>query len=109
MTQRTIMRCVLGGAAAIASLATPTGPAFAQDTAAKDAIRTNLHGEILVTSAEEPREESRWFSRNFHLHEKSGFAYTRHLTMANKPFVFRIQGPVLKRQEAVGLAIKIRF
>jgi hypothetical protein len=109
MTQRTIMRCALGGAAAIAFLATPTSVAFAQDNAAEDAIRTNLHREILVASAEEPREESRWFSRNFHLHEKSGFAYTRRLTMANKPFVFRVQGPVLGKQEAVGLAIKITF
>ena len=109
MTQRTLMRCALGGAAAVAFLATPTGPAFAQDTAAEDAIRTNLHREILITSAEAPREESSWSSPNFRLHKKSGFAYTHHLTMANKPFVFHVQGPVLGKQEAVGLAIKIHF
>ena len=109
MTQRTILRCALRGVAAIAILAPPTGPALAQDSATEDAIGTNLHREVLLTSAEEPPEESRWFSPKFRLHKKSGLAYTRHWTVANKPFVFRVQGPVLGKQEAVGLAIKIRF
>ncbi len=90
-------------------LATPTGSAFAQGTTAEDAIRTGLHREIPIASAEEPREQTDWSGPNFHLHEKSGFSYTRPMRVAERRFVFRIQGPVLSNQEAVGLAFKIRF
>jgi hypothetical protein len=31
------------------------------------------------------------------------------MRVAERPFVFRIQGPVLRKQKAVGLAFKIRF
>lgn len=92
MTQRNILHCALVSATAIAFLA--AGPAFAQDTS---------------TNIEEPREETNWFSPNFQLHRKSGFSYTRHLKVAEKPFIFRIQGPVLRKQEALGLTFKIRF
>jgi len=101
------MRYALGGATAVVFLAAATGSALAGDTTAKDAIRSDLHQEI--ASAEEPLDEIGWFGPNFHLHKKSGFAYTRHVSLAERPFVFRIQGPVLKNQEAVGLAFKIRF
>jgi hypothetical protein len=109
MTRRAIMQYALGGAAAVVFLATPTGSAFAQGTTAEDAIRTDLHWEIPIASAEEPREQTDWSGPNFHLHKKSGFAYTRHMRVAERPFVFRIQGPVLRKQKAVGLAFKIRF
>jgi len=103
------MRYALGGAAAVVFLATPPSSALAQDTTVEGAIRTDLHQEIPIASAEEPFEETGWLGPNFHLHKKSGFAYTRHMSVNERPFVFRIQGPVLRNQEAVGLAFRIRF
>jgi hypothetical protein len=110
MTRRAITQFALGGAAVVLLLVTSTGSAFAEETAVEDAIRsTDLYQEVPTASEEEPRDEVGWFGPNFHLHKKSGFAYTRHMKVAERPFVFRIQGPVLRHQEAVGLAFKIRF
>jgi hypothetical protein len=109
MTRRAITQFTLGSAAVVLFLVTPTGSAFAEDTTVEDALRTKLHGEVPIASVEEPRDEAGWFGPNFHIQKKSGFAYTRHMKVAERPFVFRIQGPVLRRQKAVGLAFRIRF
>jgi len=108
MTRRAIMRFALGSAAAVA-LASPTGSAFADDANAKHAIRIDLLQETPSASADQPSKEIDWLGPNFRLHKKSGFAYTRHLKVSERPFVFDIQGPVLRKQEALGLAFKIRF
>ena len=101
------MRFALSAAAVC--LANPPGSAFADDATAKGAIVIDLLQRTPIATAETPSEQIRWLGSNFHLHRKSGFAYTRSLTVAERPFVFDIQGPVLRRQEAVGLAFKIRF
>lgn len=108
MMRRTIRHCALGSAAVVAFLTAPTGHAFAQDNP-EEAVRTDLRREILLTSLKEPSAETDRFSSNFRLHKKSGFAFTRRLRMADRLFVFRVQGPVLRKQEALGLKFKIRF
>ena len=75
----------------------------------EEAVRSDLRREILLTNLNEPRAETNRFSSNIRLHKKSGFAYTRRLRMADRLFVFRVQGPVLRKQEALGLKFKIRF
>ena len=109
MTRRAILQFALGSTAVVVFLAAQTGSSFAQDETAEDRTSIVLYQELPTESPEEPVDEPIWFGPNFHLHKKSGFAYTRQVKLAERPFVFRIQGPVLRRQEAVGLAFKIRF
>lgn len=112
MTRRAILQFALGSTAVVVFLAAQTGSSFAQDETAEDRTPIVLYQdlqELPTESPKEPIDEPSWFGPNFHLHKKSGFAYTREVKLAERPFVFRIQGPVLRRQEAVGLAFKIRF
>jgi len=109
MTRRTIPQRVLVSTALAAAFAVLAGPALAQDDTTEEPRRTRRQSEILLSADAAPREQHGWLSPNFHLHKKSGFAYTRQLKVGEHPFVFRVQGPVLRKQEAIGIAFGIRF
>jgi len=109
MTRHSITHRILQATAAIAALTFPISPALAEDTPVKDALRRNLHREILISENAELRQEGGWFSPDIHLHRKAGFSYTHHLKLGKRPLVFRIKGPVMRKQKALGLAFKIRF
>ncbi|MFQ5416767.1 MAG: hypothetical protein ACE5FL_06925 [Myxococcota bacterium] len=109
MTRRRITRSAIPFAAAIALLLAVTVPASAEAPDAKTAVKTDLTPVSLLTREGEIDTADHRFSSNFHFHEKSGLAYTRHLKVSDKPIVFGLQGPVLRDQKALGLRFKIRF
>ena len=109
MTRHSIAQRILRAAAAVVLLSVPISPALAEDSPAKDAVRSKLHREILISEENELREERAWFRQDITLHEKAGLAYTRGLKLGERPLVFGIKGPVMKKQKALGLAFKINF
>ena len=109
MTRRTIQGLAVWAVSAGALLIQPNGVAHAGEPTAKDVVGTDLRAEILLSMDEQPEEDRRWFSSSLRLHLKSGVVYTRHLTINEKPFVFGVQGPIMRKQKALGLRFKIRF
>lgn len=95
-------------AAAAALVLGATGAALADEPEEKqDAVE--LKSEVLLSSEGLPDSDRPWLPSSFHLHKKSGFAFTHRAVVDHKPVVFRIQGPVLRKQKAVGLTFKIQF
>lgn len=109
MTRRTIPHWQLAATAAVALSFHTATPALADEPAAKVTLADDLALEAPDPPSDEAEEKWRWFSPNVHLHKKSGFAYTRQLKLADRNLVFGVQGPVLRKQEALGLTFKIRF
>jgi hypothetical protein len=68
-----------------------------------------LKSEVLLSIDGLENSERPWIPSNFHLHGKSGFAFTHRAEFADRPLIFRLQGPVLRRQKALGLTFKVRF
>jgi len=64
---------------------------------------------ILVPAAEPLGGRSSWLRQNFHIQKSAGFGYTQHFRVSDKDFVFKVQGPVLRKQKALGLTFKVRF
>ncbi len=108
MTRRILNHWMSGITASAALVIQAAVPAFADPPTAEQATK-GLSPKILYPRVNDLDEDGSWFRSNFHIQKKSGFAYTRHFTMSERPFVFRIQGPVMRKQKALGLAFKIRF
>jgi hypothetical protein len=109
MTRRAIQHWELAATAAATLAFHAAAPAFADEPVAKTTVAEDLSLEVPEAPADDAQEGSRWFSPNLHLHKKSGLAYTRHVKFADTDLVFGVHGPVLRKQEALGLTFKIRF
>jgi len=109
MTRRTIPHWQFAATAAAAFTLQTAAPAPADEPTAKITLADDLSLEIPDAPQDEVEEKWRWLSPNVRLHKKSGLAYTRHLKLADRNLVFGVQGPVLRKQEALGLTFKIRF
>jgi len=109
MTRRTIPHWQLAATAAAAFALHTATPALADEPTAKITLADDLTLEAPDAPSDEGEEKWRWLSSNVHLHKKNGLAYTRRLKLADRNLVFGIQGPVLRKQEALGLTFKIRF
>jgi len=96
------------GISAFAALTIQAAPAFADPPAAQQK-REGLSPEVLFAPVDDLDRDGRWLSANFHLQKKSGFAYTHRTALSDRPFIFRIQGPVMRKQKALGLTFKIHF
>jgi hypothetical protein len=83
-------------------------PAFADPPTAAQATEV-LSLRLPNARAVDLDQNGSWLGRSFHIQKKSGFAYTHHFAMSDRPIVFRVQGPVMREQKALGLTFKIRF
>ena len=108
MTRRTLNRWLGGITAGAAAMIQATVPAFADPPTTEQAARYRTR-EILHPRVGNPGEGDGWLRRSFHLQKKAGFAYTHQFETSDKPLILRIQGPVMKKQKALGLTFKIRF
>ena len=108
MTRRAIREWTVRTAAIAALLVHPASAALASEPEEKpDPIE--LKSEVLLSSDGLENSERPWLPPNFHLHKKSGFAFTHRTEFADKPMLLRLQGPVLRKQKALGLTFQIRF
>jgi len=82
--------------------------AFAEPPTAEQPAGS-LPREILQPRAPLLENNGSWLRSSFHLQKKSGFAYTQYLAMSDRPMVFRVQGPVMREQKALGLTFKNCF
>ena len=108
MTRRILNRWMSGITASAALVIQTAFPAFADPPSAEQATQGRLP-EILRPRVNHLDEDGSWFNSSFHIQKKSGFAYTHRLAASDRPFVFRIQGPVMRKQKALGITFKIRF
>lgn len=108
MTRRILKRWMSGIAASAALLIQSAGSAFADPPMVEPAAE-GLAPELLRPRIDDPNEDGSRFGSSFHIQKKSGFAYTHHFGMSDRPIIFRIQGPVMRKQKAVGLTFKICF
>jgi hypothetical protein len=97
-----------GVSASVALIIQAAVPAFADPPTAEQPSEA-LSLDLPRARGASLHQVGSWFGRNFHIQKKSGFAYTRHFAMSERPIVFRIQGPVMRKQKALGLTFKIRF
>jgi hypothetical protein len=108
MARRILNRWMSGITASVALVIHAAVPAFADPPTAERAADGRLP-EVLRPSSDDLDGNGRWLGSRFHIQKKSGFAYTHRFAGPDKPFVFRIQGPVMRKQEAVGLVFKFCF
>ena len=108
MTRRILNRWMSGLTASAVLVIQAAFPAFADPPTAEQATQ-GLLPEILRPRVNHLDEDGSWFNSSFHLQKKSGFAYTHRFATSDRPFVFRIQGPVMRKQKAVGLTFKFCF
>jgi hypothetical protein len=108
MTRRTLEQWLKRIAASAALVFQAAVPAFAEPATAERATGV-LPREILHPHDDDFDRNGSWLRPKFHLQKKSGVAFTHRFAMSNRPFVFRIQGPVMRKQKALGITFKIRF
>ena len=108
MARRILNRWMSGITASTALLIHAAAPAFADPPTAEQASKGRLP-EILRPRVDHLDEDGNRFSSDFHIQKKSGFAYTHRFTTSDTPLVFRIQGPVMRKQKALGLTFKFCF
>ena len=108
MTRRILNQWMSAITASAALVLQAAVPAFADPPAASPSTAYRELG-LLRSRVVDRGGDGSWFGRNFHIQKKSGFAYTRHFALSDRPFVFKIQGPVMRKQKALGLTFKIRF
>jgi hypothetical protein len=108
MARRILNRWMSGIAASTALLIHAAAPAFADPPTAEQATEGRLP-EVLRPRVDHLDRDGRWFRSDFHIQKKSGFAYTHRFATSDRPLVFRIQGPVMRKQKAVGLTFKFCF
>ena len=108
MTRRAIREWTVRTAAIAALIVPPAGAALAGEAEEKPEP-VELKSELLLSSDGLVNSERSWLPQNLHLHKKSGFAFTHRTEFADKPMLLRLQGPVLRKQKALGLTFQIRF
>jgi hypothetical protein len=108
MARRILNRWMSGVTASVALVIQSAAPALADPPTPIQATDGRLP-EILRPRVDDLDQNSRWLRSNFHIQKKSGFAYTHRFARPDKPFIFRVQGPVMRKQEAVGLTFKFCF
>jgi hypothetical protein len=107
MARRFLEHWAIGITAGTALLTQAPAPAAAEPPA-DSPLRAELAPQVLYPSSDDLNEHRSWLSPNFHLH-KSGVGYTQHFRVSDRPFVFKVQGPVMRKQKALGLTFAIRF
>ena len=110
MTRRSISRRSFEASLACLLLAVPCSAAFAADPKAEEEprqIRTSR--EILMQEDAELRKKNSWLSPNFHFNEKAGFGYAKELKWGDRSLVFRVRGPIMRKQKALGLRFRLKF
>lgn len=110
MTHRSISRPAFAAAFVWMLLALPCTAAFAADPAADEEDRkVRTSREILMNEDPELEKKGSWLSPNFHLHEKAGLGYAKKLKWGDRPLEFRVRGPIMRKQKALGLRFKVNF
>jgi hypothetical protein len=105
MTRRTLKHWVSRVTTSAALVSQAAVPAFADPPTASQ----HQPPETLSRLAGILDRPGSWFGPSFHIQKKAGFAYTHHFALSDRPLIFRIQGPVMRKQKALGLTFKIRF
>lgn len=108
MTRRILTRWMSRITASAALLIHAAGSAFADPPAAGPASE-GPSPEIRRPRVTDLDEGGSRFRPSFHIQKKSGFAYTQRFGSSDRAFVFRVQGPVMQKQKALGLTFKICF
>lgn len=108
MARRSLEHWATGVTAGAALLLQSALPAFA-DPPSEPPPGEAKAAVILVPAIEPLEGRSGWLRRNFHLQKSAGFGYTQHFRVSDKDVVFKVQGPVLRKQKALGLTFKIKF
>ena len=104
MTRRSLKRWLAAVAAKAAILVQAAVPALADPPPATPASHRSAP-QILYPRA--ANAGGSWLGSGFHIQKKAGFAYTHRFDTSDTPLVFRIQGPVLRQQKALGLTFKL--
>ena len=108
MARRILNRWMSGITACTALLVQAAAPAFGDPPTAEEAMESRLP-KALRPRVDHLDEIGNRFRSSFHIQKKSGFAYTHRFARPDRPLVFRIQGPVMRKQKAVGLTFKFCF
>jgi len=108
VARRSLEHWATGVTAGAALLLQSALPAFA-DPPSEPQPSEAKPAAILVPALEPLDGRNSWLRRNFHIQKSAGFGYTQHFHMSDKDIVFKVQGPVLRKQKALGLTFKIDF
>jgi hypothetical protein len=108
VSRRSLEHWASGVTAGAALLLQSALPAFAEPPGEPPPSQ-RAPAEILVPAIEPLEAHNGWLGRSFHLQKSAGFGYTQHFHVSDHDFVFKVQGPVLRKQKALGLTFKIRF
>ena len=97
---------------ALAMLGLLIGASGATAEEAEDASPPTIrrHAEIL-SQLDRPSDETGWLAlhlERIQVHRRAGFAYTRPLSLRERPLEIRLTGPAMRRKR-VGLSFELRF